>query len=109
MTGLRTSGESELSISQRAVVFACVALAYGSTWWPEHWMLVHGMAWLGEPRYAGFVGKFLPHLLLYSTVPAVVCAVLWLILSKANLLAPIPLTRGQNLLAYSVLVRSSPL
>ena len=95
--------EPELSISQRAIVLACVALAYGSTWWPEHWVLVHGMAWLGEPSYAGFVGKFLPHLLLYSTLPAVVCAALWLILSNAKLLAPIPLTRGHNLVGYGVL------
>lgn len=97
------SGEPELSTSQRAIVLACVALAYGSTWWPEHWVLVQGMAWLGEPRYAGLVGKFLPHFLLYSTLPALVCALLWLILSKAKLLAPIPLTRGNNLVGYGVL------
>lgn len=95
--------ELELSMSQRAIVLACVALAYGSTWWPEHWVLAQGMAWLGEPRYAGFAGKFLPHLLLYSTLPAAVSAVLWLILSKAKLLAPIPLTRGHNLVGYGVL------
>ena len=95
--------EPELSIRQRAIVLACVALAYGSTWWPEHWVLAHGMAWLGEPGYAGFAGKFLPHLLLYSTLPAVVCAALWLILSNAKLLAPIPLTRGHNLVGYGVL------
>ena len=95
--------ENELSTGQRVVVLACVALAYGSTWWPQHWVLVHGMAWLGEPRYAGFAGKFLPHLLLYSTLPAAVCAVLWLILSNARLLAPIPLTRGHRLVGYGVL------
>lgn len=61
------------------------------------------MAWLGEPHYAGFVGKFLPHLLLYSTLPAAVCAVLWLILSSAKLLPPIPLTRGNHAIAYGVL------
>jgi len=95
--------DSQLSISQRAVVLACVALAYASTWWPEHWVLAHGMAWLGEPAYAGFTGKFLPHLLLYSTLPALICAVPWLMLSNAGLLAPIPLTRGNNLVGYGVL------
>ncbi|HVU20419.1 MAG TPA: CPBP family intramembrane glutamic endopeptidase [Rhizomicrobium sp.] len=87
---------------QRAVVLACVALAYGSIWWPEQWVLAHGMAWLGEPVYAGFTGKFLPHLLLYSTLPALVCAALWLSLSQAKLLAPIPLPRGNNLAGYGV-------
>ena len=100
--------ELELSISQRAIVLACVALAYGSTWWPEHWVLVHGMAWLGEPGYAGFVGKFLPHLLLYSTLPALVCAALWLILSNAKLLAPIPLTPGHTSWVMACWARPSP-
>jgi len=97
------SEERGLSISQRAIVLMCVALAYASTWWPEHWVLAHGMAWLGAPGYAGFAGKFLPHLLLYSTLPAAVCAVLWLILSNAKLLQPIPLMRGHHTIAYGVL------
>lgn len=93
----------ELLLGQRAIVLSCVALAYGSTWQPERWMLAQGMAWLGEPRYAGFVGKFLPHALLYSTLPAAICAVLWLILSKARLLTPIALGRGRSLVGYGVL------
>lgn len=97
------NGERELSIGQRAIVFASVALAYASTWWPEHWVLVHGMAWLGEPAYTGFVGKFLPHLLLYSTLPAAVCAALWLILSYAKLLQPPALMRGNHAIAYGLL------
>jgi membrane protease YdiL (CAAX protease family) len=97
------TGENELALGQRAIVLACVALAYASTWWPEHWLLAHGMAWLGEPAYAGFTGKFLPHLLLYSTLPALVCAVLWLILSNAKLLPPIPLTQGNGTIAYGIL------
>lgn len=97
------NGENNLSIGQRAIVLGCVAIAYASTWWPEHWVLVHGMAWLGEPRYAGFTGKLLPHLLLYSTVPAIVCAILWLVLSNAKLLPPIALTRGHRFVAYGAL------
>jgi membrane protease YdiL (CAAX protease family) len=93
----------DLSTGRRAIVLICVALAYGSTWWPEHWVLAQGMAWLGEPAYSGFVGKFLPHALLYSTLPAAVCAVLWTILPYAKFLPPIPLTRGDNLVGYGVL------
>ncbi len=93
----------DLSTGRRAIVLICVALAYGSTWWPEHWVLAQGMAWLGEPAYSGFVGKFLPHALLYSTLPAAVCAVLWTILSYTKFLPPIPLTRGDNLVGYGVL------
>jgi membrane protease YdiL (CAAX protease family) len=91
-----------LSLSQRAIVLACVALAYASSRWPERWVLRHGLAWLGDPRYEGFRGKFLPHLLLYSTLPAIVCAILWLTLSRAKLLPPIPLGRGRHLVAYGV-------
>ncbi len=96
-------GERGLSTYQRAVVLGCVALAYGSAWWPEHWLLAQGMAWLGEPAYAGFTGKFLPHVLLYSTLPAAVCAGLWLLLSNAKILPSIPLSRGHNLAGYGVL------
>jgi hypothetical protein len=95
--------ERNLSLQQRAIVLACVALAYASSWWPEHWALGHGLAWLGNPPYAGFRGKFLPHALLYSTVTAVVSAVLWLMLSQARLLRPMPLGRGHRLLFYGVL------
>jgi membrane protease YdiL (CAAX protease family) len=95
--------EAGLSLGRRAIVLVCVALAYASSWWPEHWVLSHGLAWLGNPSYAGFRGKFLPHLLLYSTLPAIVSAILWLALARARLLAPIPLGRGQRLLAYGLL------
>lgn len=94
--------ERDLSLRQRAIVLACVVLAYASTLWPQHWILAHGLSWLGEPAYAGFRGKFLPHLLLYSTFPALVCAILWLILSNAKLLPSIPLTRGRHFIAYGV-------
>jgi membrane protease YdiL (CAAX protease family) len=97
------NGQADLSPRQRAIVLVCVALAYGSTWWPEPWVLSHGLAWLGNPPYAGFRGKFLPHLLLYSTLPAIVSAILWLALVRAKLLAPIPLGRGRRLLTYGVL------
>lgn len=66
-------------------------------------MLAHGLAWLNNPPYAGFRGKFLPHALLYSTVTAAVSAILWLILAQARLLSAIPLGRGHRLLLYAML------
>jgi membrane protease YdiL (CAAX protease family) len=97
------NGEGNLSLAQRAIVLACVALAYASSWGPEHWVLGHGLAWLGNPPYAGFRGKFLPHALLYSTLTAFVSAILWLILSWKKLLPPIPLGRGDRAVLYGVL------
>lgn len=64
--------------------------------------MAQGLAWLGNPPYAGFRGKFLPHALLYSTVTALVSAGFWLILSWAKFLPPIPLGRGKRAVAYGV-------
>jgi membrane protease YdiL (CAAX protease family) len=92
-----------LSLDERTIVLACVLVAYASSLWPEHWILSHGLAWLGYPPYAGFRGKFLPHALLYSTLTAVISAILWLILSWRKLLPPIALGRGKRVLPYGML------
>ena len=63
-----------------------VAIAVGSNFWPGRAVLTFGLSVLGNPPYEGFVGAFLPHLLLYSTVMALVSAILWWILMQARIL-----------------------
>jgi membrane protease YdiL (CAAX protease family) len=60
-----------------AMILGAVIIAYGSNFWPERLVLKFGMDVLGHPQYAGFMGIFLPHLLLYSTVIAMVSGLLW--------------------------------
>jgi len=77
-----------IGFPQKLIILACVALAYGSQFWPESLVLEYGLKWLGYPSYHGFTGIFLPHLLLYTTLMAAVCAVFWLILAKLGWMPP---------------------
>jgi membrane protease YdiL (CAAX protease family) len=65
-----------------------VLIVVGSNIWPEQQVLRAGLTALGHPPYAGFLGAFLPHLLLYSTVMAAVSAALWWGLTTAAFLRP---------------------
>jgi len=77
-------GAKPIGLLPKLVVLLCVALAYGSQFWPESVLFYDGMKWLGNPPYDGFTGAFLPHLLLYTTLMAAVCAVFWAILASVG-------------------------
>lgn len=80
--------ERPLTVTSKALILGAVLVAYGSNFWPERLVLQFGMDLLGHPQYVGFVGVFLPHLLLYSTVMAVVSALLWRAFVRWRLLPP---------------------
>jgi membrane protease YdiL (CAAX protease family) len=84
MNSIVERGGKPIGFVPKLVVLLCVALAYGSQFWPESVLLNEGMKWLGNPPYDGFTGAFLPHLLLYTTLMAGVSAVLWTILASAG-------------------------
>ncbi len=71
-----------LGLAGTLILLACVAVAYGSQFWPTPLVRTFMLHWLGDPPREGFAGMFLPHALLYTTLPALVCALLWLILVK---------------------------
>ena len=77
-----------IGIGPKLIVLLCVAGAYGGQFWPESLVLAHGMEWLGNPPYQGFLGAFLPHLLLYTTFMAAVSAILWFILAGFGWIQP---------------------
>jgi len=100
---LKTPIQSErraATLGIKALVLLAVALAYASNFWPGHAVLGWGLRALGYPPYQGFVGIFLPHLLLYSTLMAAVSALLWWALVRAGRLEP---PRFGNLRASVVL------
>lgn len=82
------SARPRLSLNQKLLVLLAVAIAYASNFWPNRALLGLGMEWLGNPAYEGFAGIFLPHLLLYSTVTALVSGLLWWALVTAGMLPP---------------------
>jgi membrane protease YdiL (CAAX protease family) len=77
-----------LPLNHKLLVLLAVALAYASNFWPNRALLGIGLKWLGYPAYEGFAGIFLPHLLLYSTLMALVSGLLWWALVRAGMLPP---------------------
>ena len=82
------SGRESIDIRTKVILLVCALLAYGSGFWPNDVVLGYGMEALGYPKYEGFAGAFLPHLLLYSTLAALVSALLWWALSRNRLMPP---------------------
>lgn len=79
---------------------ACVFLA---ALWPAWWVRDTVLRAADFPRYQG-VWKFLPHLLLYSTLPAVVAAIAWIGFSRKGVLEPVPLGKGHRSASSALIV-----
>lgn len=82
--------ESKLTMVQRALLVLSVVAAYAVNFWPSTQFRNAGLTALGIPSYVGFKGIFLPHLLFYSTLTALVAALFWFVLVRSRLL-PAPL------------------
>jgi membrane protease YdiL (CAAX protease family) len=82
------SKEHAGTIGDKALIFLAVVFAYASNFWPGRALLGWGLNALGNPPYRGFVGIFVPHLLLYSTFMAAVSALFWWAFVRARLLEP---------------------
>lgn len=75
-----------VDVRRRLILVGCVAFAYWTAFAPSRWLLGASLAALHNPPYRGFAGKFIPHLLLYSTLTAVVSAILWTVLYRKGLM-----------------------
>lgn len=91
MTKIAAPGRKSTDIRTKTILLVSALIAYGSGFWPNNLVLRYGGKALGYPKYEGFVGAFLPHLLLYSTLAALVSAILWWVLSRQRLMMPMPL------------------
>lgn len=76
-----------LTWKARLAIAAALAFCYWTSFQPSKWLLGHGLHALGDPAYRG-AGILIPHLLFYSTLTAVCCAVAWLLLVRAKWLEP---------------------
>ena len=79
--------KNQPSAAQRVLLIASVAAAYAVNFWPSTQVRNAGLAALGHSAYVGFKGVFLPHLLLYSTLSALVAALFWFVLVRTRVLA----------------------
>jgi membrane protease YdiL (CAAX protease family) len=77
---------TSLTLVQRALLIISAAAVYAVKFWPSMQVTNAGLIALGRPKYVGFTGIFLPHLLLYSTLTACVAALLWFTFVRARIL-----------------------
>jgi membrane protease YdiL (CAAX protease family) len=96
-----TSAE-KLPFKARLAIAAALAFCYWTSFQPSKWVLGHGLRAFGNPAYRG-TGILIPHLLLYSTLTAVCCALAWLLLVRAGWLAPPKFALNRRVLAWAVI------
>jgi membrane protease YdiL (CAAX protease family) len=82
-------------IRTACALLAAATAVYLIGLWPSWWVRDTVLRAAGFPPYQG-VWKFLPHLLLYSTLAAVAAAVAWSVFSRKGVLEPIRLGKGHR-------------
>ena len=81
--------------SAAAWLLAASAAVYLIGLWPTWWVRDAVLGAAGFPAYAG-LWKFLPHLLLYSTLPALAAGVAWIAFARARVIDAPPLGKGHR-------------
>jgi len=82
-------------IRTACALLAAATAVYLIGLWPTWWVRDTVLRAAGFPPYQG-LWKFLPHLLLYSTLAAATAAVAWIAFSRKGVLEPIPLCKGRQ-------------
>lgn len=91
------------SRSARASLLAAAAAVYLIGFWPTWWLRDTVLRAAGFPAYAG-LWKFVPHLLLYSTLPALAAGVAWIAFARASVIDGPPLGKGNRPVAKLLMV-----
>ena len=87
----------------RASLLAAAAAVYLIGLWPSWWLRDIVLRAAGFPAYAG-LWKFLPHLLLYSTLTALAAGVAWIAFARAGVIDGPPLGKGNRPLGKLLIV-----
>jgi len=88
--------------SAPASLLAAAAAVYLIGLWPTWWLRDTVLRAADFPAYAG-LWKFLPHLLLYSTLPALIAGVAWIAFARAGVIDGPPLGKGNGALRKSLI------
>ena len=91
-----------LTVRARAALLASSAIVYVVGLWPTWWLRDSVLRAAGFPAYSG-LWKFLPHLLLYSTLAAIVAGVAWVAHSRAGHLERPALGKGERAVTSALL------
>jgi membrane protease YdiL (CAAX protease family) len=79
----------------RTALLASSAVVYLSGFWPSWWLRDRVLGAAGHPAYSG-LWKFLPHLLLYSTLTALLALLAWIAHARAGQLERPAFGRGEH-------------
>src|SRR5436190_21293694 len=90
-----------MSLPKRVLVLACAAFAYWCVFQPSTWLRDQVLEAFGNPPYQG-VWVLIPHMFLYSTLAALVAALLWLALSAARLIPPLQTSCNLEVLLWGL-------
>lgn len=91
-----------LSFVQRGVLVAAAAAVFASGLWPAWAVRDAVLSHFGMPAYEG-VWILIPHALLYITLPAILCALLWLVFARVRWLPAASLSFSFPVIAWGIL------
>jgi membrane protease YdiL (CAAX protease family) len=91
-----------LTWKARLAIAAALAFCYWTSFQPSKWVLGHGLHAFDDPDYRG-AWILIPHLLLYSTLTAVCCAVAWALLARKGWLEPPKLGLNRRVLLWGLI------
>ena len=87
---------------KKVVILAIAAGAYAVGFWPSWWVRDAVLKAFGHPAYEG-VWILIPHVLLYTTLSALTCLVLWLALIQLKWLEPIPFAISRSVVIWGLI------
>lgn len=88
-----------MSLPVRLLILLCAAGALWCLYGPSDWLRGHVLEAFGNPKYEG-VWILIPHMFLYSTVAALVSALLWIALTSAGALPAMPFRFNLDVLLW---------
>jgi membrane protease YdiL (CAAX protease family) len=86
---------------RKLILLLCAIGAYVIGFQPTWWVRDTALEAFGSPAYEG-VWILIPHVLLYTTLSALTCLVLWLVLIRARWLEPMPFAISRSVLIWGV-------
>jgi len=70
-----------MTLAQRSTLIAAATAAYLIGFWPTWWLRDFALQSFDNPSYQG-VWILIPHVFLYSTLPALFCLAAWIVLAR---------------------------
>lgn len=90
-----------MSTGRRATLAACAALAFATLFAPSDWLREYVLGQYGNPAYKG-IWILIPHIFLYSTLTALVCALMWFVFWQAGWIEPLQLRWNGTVFTWGV-------